>query len=123
MSKERRKHSPAFKAKVALEAVKGQETVAQLPAALDTADTVEFLLLPEMGIHPAQAVPQGIEGGSIEGAIPDVEGIPALQGLAPQLADHLGGPVTDPAGRRRTYVGAQVPTSSNSLATRRTTLW
>ena len=32
MSKGRRKHSPAFKAKVALEAVKGQETVAQLGA-------------------------------------------------------------------------------------------
>ena len=32
MSKERRKHSPAFKAKVALEAVKGQETVALLAA-------------------------------------------------------------------------------------------
>ena len=32
MSKERRKHSPAFKAKVPLEAVKGEETVAQ-PAA------------------------------------------------------------------------------------------
>ena len=30
MSKERRKHSPLFKAKVALEAVKGEETVAQL---------------------------------------------------------------------------------------------
>ena len=28
----RRKHSPAFKAKVALEALKGQETVAQLAA-------------------------------------------------------------------------------------------
>ena len=32
MSKGRRKHSPAFKAKAALEAVKGQETVAQLAA-------------------------------------------------------------------------------------------
>ena len=32
MLKGRRKHSPAFKAKVALEAVKGQETVAQLAA-------------------------------------------------------------------------------------------
>ena len=32
MSKERRKHSPAFKAKVALEAVKGEETVSQLAA-------------------------------------------------------------------------------------------
>ncbi len=30
MPKGRRKHSRAFKAKVALEAVKGQETVAQL---------------------------------------------------------------------------------------------
>ena len=32
MSQGRRKHSPAFKAKVALEAVKGQETVDQLAA-------------------------------------------------------------------------------------------
>ena len=32
MSTERRKHSPAFEAKVALEAVKGEETVAQLAA-------------------------------------------------------------------------------------------
>jgi transposase-like protein len=32
MSIERRKHSPSFKAKVALEAVKGEETVAQLAA-------------------------------------------------------------------------------------------
>ena len=32
MSKGRRKHSPAFKANVSLEAVKGQETVAQLAA-------------------------------------------------------------------------------------------
>ena len=32
MSEGRRKHSPAFKARVALEALKGQETVAQLAA-------------------------------------------------------------------------------------------
>ena len=32
MSQGRRKHSPAFKAKVALEAVRGEETVAQLAA-------------------------------------------------------------------------------------------
>ncbi len=32
MSKERRKHSPAFKAKVALEALNGEETMAQLAA-------------------------------------------------------------------------------------------
>ncbi len=30
MSTERRKHSPAFKAKVALEAIKGEQTVAEL---------------------------------------------------------------------------------------------
>ena len=32
MTKERRKHSPSFKSKVALEAIKGEETVAQLAA-------------------------------------------------------------------------------------------
>ena len=32
MSKERMNHSPSFKAKVALEAVKGEQTVAQLAA-------------------------------------------------------------------------------------------
>ena len=32
MSRERRKHSPALKAKVALEAMKGEQTVAELAA-------------------------------------------------------------------------------------------
>lgn len=35
MKENRRKHSPAFKAKVALEAVKGEETVAQLASRFD----------------------------------------------------------------------------------------
>ena len=36
MSKGRRKYSPAFKAKVVPEAIKGQETVAQHSSAIDT---------------------------------------------------------------------------------------
>ena len=32
MSRERRKHSPAFKSKVALEAMKGEQTAAELAA-------------------------------------------------------------------------------------------
>ena len=35
MKENRRKHSPAFKAKVALEALKGEETVAQLASRFD----------------------------------------------------------------------------------------
>ena len=35
MKENRRKHSPSFKAKVALEAIKGEETVAQLASRLD----------------------------------------------------------------------------------------
>ncbi len=35
MKESRRKHSPAFKAKVSLEAVKGEETIAQLASRLE----------------------------------------------------------------------------------------
>ena len=52
MSKGRRKHSPAFKAKVALEAVKGEETVAQLAARYE--------------VHPGQI--QGWKKALVEGA-------------------------------------------------------
>ena len=52
MPKGRRKHSPVFKAKVALEAVKGQETVAQLAARYE--------------VHPGQI--QAWKKALIEGA-------------------------------------------------------
>ena len=59
MSQGRRKHSPAFKAKVALEAVKGEETVAQLAARYQ--------------VHPSQiqawkkALPRGLPACSATG--------------------------------------------------------
>ena len=34
MKQSRRKHSPSFKAKVAMEALRGEETIAELPAGL-----------------------------------------------------------------------------------------
>jgi len=52
MSKERRKHSPSFKAKVALEAVKGEQTVAQRAARYE--------------VHPGQI--QAWEKSLLEGA-------------------------------------------------------
>ena len=67
-------------------------------------------------------VASALAGGDCIGDA-DVEGIPALQGLVSQLADHLTGPATGPAGKRQTCVGGQASTSSNSWATRRITLW
>ena len=64
MSKGRRKHSPAFKAKVALEAVEGQETIAQLAARYE--------------VHPGQiqawkkAVVEGVFGTRVAGLLESV---------------------------------------------------
>ena len=52
MSKERRKHSPSFKAKVALEAVRGEKTVSQLAARYE--------------VHPGQI--QAWKNALLEGA-------------------------------------------------------
>ena len=40
MKENRRKHSPAFKAKVALEAIKGEETIAQLAGRFEVHPTM-----------------------------------------------------------------------------------
>ena len=53
MSKGRRKHNPAIKAKVALEAVAGQETIAQLAARYE--------------VHPGQI--QAWKKALVEGAV------------------------------------------------------
>ena len=51
MSKQRRKHNPAFKAKVALEAVQGEETVAL--EAVQGEETVAQLAA-RYQVHPSQ---------------------------------------------------------------------
>ena len=55
MSKERRKHSPSFKAKVAVDAVKGELTVAQLTVAQLTVAQLTVAQLPaRYEVHPGQ---------------------------------------------------------------------
>ena len=42
-----------------------------------------------MRVHSVQAVPEGIEGGGVQGMASDLEGFAGLQGLVPELADDL----------------------------------
>ena len=79
MSKERRKHSPSFKAKVALEAVKGEQTVAQLAGRYE--------------VHPGQiqAWKKSLLGGAVNvfGANQD-KGHKAEEALIARLYQQIG---------------------------------
>lgn len=79
MKEHRRKHSPSFKAKVALEALKGEETVAQLASRFD--------------VHPSQVnkwKKELIEGATDIFGSSRVQKKSDTQQLAAQLYQQIG---------------------------------
>ena len=107
MLKGRRKHSPGFKAKVALEAVKGQETLAQLPPVRSPPG-------PDPGLEESpyrrrcRRLRQG-PGEEVQGRRPDPPVVPGDR-PAEGRAGFLGGEVRSMSlGRRREMVDRKHP--------------
>ena len=78
MKRNRRKHSPAFKAKVAMEALKGEETVAQLAS--------RFEVHPNLVSTWKKALAEGASGIFDEGQ----KGKTDDDGLVAQLYQQIG---------------------------------
>jgi len=78
MKQNRRKHSPAFKAKVAMEAIKGEETVAELAARFE--------------VHPSQirAWKKVLSKGVVSLFGGDTSNKENYEGLVAQLYQQIG---------------------------------
>ena len=96
MSQGRRKHSPAFKAKVALEALKGQETVAQLAARYE---------------GPSRA-DSGLEEGTYRGRLRGLRQWQGPEGQERLRPDRPPVPGDRPAEGRAGFLGGEVRSMS-----------
>jgi len=95
----RRNHSPAFKAKVALEALKGQQTVIQVAERFDVHPTQVTQWKTQLLERAAEAF-----GGNAEkGAQPDIKELHAKIGSQALEIDFLAGAlgrIGDPSAKR-----------------------